>query len=55
MTGLTRYSDTAGTDEVLATSYTYDNANNLTAISDQLTGHHGGGLVLLHPRRRRAG
>ena len=36
ITGLTRYSDTSGTDEVLATAYTYDNANNLTGISDQL-------------------
>ena len=36
MTGLTRYSDTSGTNEVLATAYTYDNANNLTGISDQL-------------------
>ena len=36
MTGLTRYSDTSGTDEVLSTAYTYDNANNLTGISEQL-------------------
>ena len=36
MTGLTRYSDTSGTDEVLSTAYTYDSANNLTGVSNQL-------------------
>ena len=29
MTGLTRYSDTSGMDEVMTTIYTYDTANNL--------------------------
>ena len=36
MTGADALSDTAGSDEVLATSYSYDAANNLTSISDQL-------------------
>jgi RHS repeat-associated protein len=38
MTGLTRYSDTSGADEVLSTAYTYDAANNLTGISHETPG-----------------
>ena len=38
MMSLTRFSDTGGMDEVLATTYSYDNANNLTGITDKLPG-----------------
>ncbi len=38
MSDMTRYSDTSGMDEVLATTYTYDPAENLTGITDKLPG-----------------
>ena len=48
MTGQTRYSNTAETDVVATTSYTYDDAEQMTGITDKNSERHDPGFVRLH-------
>ena len=53
MTGQKRYSNTAETDVVATTVYTYDDAEQMTGITDKNSGGTTLGFVRLHLRRGR--